>query len=197
MKKLTAVMAMLLCTAGGLMAFSGQYVSVKGAYEASKQEYSEGARSINIFDAKGPALGLSYGAYFGESLRAEINYNYKDLKDTKTLANTGIPFDSGSTIKTAQHTFLANVFYYPFGRIIISPFVGAGAGYGIVKDKTYGLPTKGNFAYAVYLGADYPLTEKFAIDLTASYNAILNPYDYPGYKNINNFGGGLGLRYSF
>lgn len=106
----------------------------------------------------------------------------------------GLPINLRESLK--QHTVLINAYYHPFSDWIVSPYLGAGAGWGWSKYKMgydLGNISQNNFAYAFYLGADYKLTERLALDLSFTYNSILS--DHSRLKDIYSYGGALALRY--
>jgi outer membrane protein W len=200
MKKLITIAAMLF-SAAQLFALSNPYVAIKGGYENSRQKYVYDHIGGDMFKARGYIAGAGAGAYLSERLRVELSYAHKNLNDKIWCRDESKkPVGGGCKGAIVQYGFFISAFYYLFQKTLITPFVGAGMGYGIVAGKGFYdyLPTKGNFAYVFYLGADYSMSNKLVVELAFNHNAILNPYDFPvKTTTIDNFGGLLGLRYSF
>ncbi len=155
--------------------------------------------SSSLFKGNGYNLGLALGNQFSDRFRGEISYSFIktnassdfDVRDISGLLGTVLP------PKVKQQIILLNGFYYPVKKMRINPFIGAGAGWGFLSKATYiDIKADGNnFAYALYLGVDYDITEKISLDITGNYTSILATSSYT--KDLYNFGGTLGIRYSF
>lgn len=200
MKKIVITVVALLFAIPAFCALN-PYLSIKGGYEYGFQKYkaNEWISSSKMYDADNAVFGLAAGHWFTDKLRAEIAYNYKfDNSLRKGLDARdmyGLPINLRESLK--QHTVLINAYYHPFSDWIVSPYLGAGAGWGWSKYKVTDLAllniSQNNFAYAFYLGADYKLTERLALDLSFTYNSILS--DHSRLKDIYSYGGALALRY--
>lgn len=200
MKKIVITVVALLFAIPTFCALN-PYLSIKGGYEYGYQKYkaNEWMSSSKMYDADNAVFGLAAGHWFTDKFRAEIAYNYKfdnslrkglDARDWE-----GFPINLRESLK--QHTILINAYYHPFSDWIVSPYLGAGAGWGWSKYKVKDFAllniSQNNFAYAFYLGADYKLTERLALDLSFTYNSILS--DHSRLKDIYSYGGALALRY--
>ncbi len=200
MKKIVITVVALLFAIPAFCALN-PYLSIKGGYEYGYQKYkaNEWISSSKMYDADNAVFGLAAGHWFTDKLRAEIAYNYKfdnslrkglDVRDIY-----GLPINLRESLK--QHTVLINAYYHPFSDWIVSPYLGAGAGWGWSKYKVTDLAllniSQNNFAYAFYLGADYKLCERLTLDLSFTYNSILS--DHSRMKDAYNYGGALALRY--
>lgn len=202
MKQLIAILAAVCFFAAAAPAHEYKnYIGVKGGYEWSKETYDSRSTIINniptyldggvVFSGKGITMGAFAGLYFNNRLRGEIAYHYKQLEDPESR---GIFLNSGhSSYDVYQHTFLANMFFYPLNKMTVTPFIGAGAGGALTKIENSDI--KGGFAYAFYIGADYDFYDEWTIDLTAAYTSTVRPYNDA--NNIHNFGISLGLRYNY
>lgn len=201
MKKIVITVVALLFAIPAFCALN-PYLSIKGGYEYGYQknkpmDFEGGSMSSSkIYEADNAVLGLAAGHWFTDKFRAEIAYNYKfDNSLRGQLDWEGIPVPSPRE-SLKQHTVLINAYYHPFSDWIVSPYLGAGAGWGWSKYKMgydLGKLSQNNFAYAFYLGADYKLTESLALDLSFTYNSILS--DHSRLKDIYSYGGALALRY--
>lgn len=197
----------ILCLSIPVFAEVNLYIAVRGGYEKSKQktnyesfwaEYGEpGITNIgggSLFDDTA-VLGIFAIGTDINQFRLEIAYSYKLIKEGMSVLNgEGIPQDYlNYNDKIKQQTLLANLFYYPLHTMAINPFIGAGAGLGTLK--IYDFDTKYKFAYALYIGADYTFAKHFTLELMGTYNSIISPYSNA--KDVQNFGGSLGVRYNF
>ncbi len=192
----------ILCFSIPVFAEINPYIAVRGGYEKSREKlgnatledlgyYGNEPFAIldgYLFNDNALTASIAIGTEINK-LRIEAAYSFKKIDD-------GI--DSGLAVGTGyesvkQHTIMANLFYYPLEKMIINPFVGGGAGVGIIKSWTF--DTKVNFAYALYIGADYTFAKHFTLELMGTYNSIISPYSNA--KDVQNFGGSLGVRYNF
>jgi opacity protein-like surface antigen len=198
MKKI-ALAACVLFVSLSAFAQLNPYVAIRGGYEKTKEDaVLTGAPqrlTYTLFDTNIPTFTLALGAELSEMWRSEVAYTYKtkktDIIDRRD--SMGLPTPPQKE-RLTQQTILANLFFYPFKDMQVKPFVGAGLGLGIVDMEYFG--SDSNFAYAIYLGADYKFLEHWAVELMATYNSILSPYG-GGSKDVYNFGGTIGLRYNF
>lgn len=153
-----------------------------------------------IFSGSGYNAGLEIGNNFSDRFRGGLSYSFiktSASSDLDVRDSYGIPISSSASVpEVHQHIILLNGFYYPLKKAKINPFAGAGAGWGFLNNTgDYYTDKNNNFAYALYLGVDYDITEKISLDITGNYTSILAPTSHT--KDLYNFGGTLGVRYSF
>lgn len=206
MKKIVITVVALLFAIPAFCALN-PYLSIKGGYEYSYQknklhgDIDESIAEVydKFYEADEAVFGLAAGHWFTDKFRAEIAYNYKFDNTLRTESSfrdeEGLPIPAPRE-SLKQHTVLINAYYHPFSDWIVSPYVGAGAGWGWSKYEMPAYDVKlnqNNFAYAFYLGADYKLTRRLTLDFSFTYNSILS--DHSSLKDMHNYGGALALRY--
>jgi opacity protein-like surface antigen len=108
-------------------------------------------------------LGGGIGYRYNENLRAEFRVDWAGLYDTRRSAD-----DVNIT------TALINGYYDFAISETLTPYVGAGAGYGVVD--TFGFDGSG-FAYALMMGADVKLMDKVSLDLGYRLRGIVSSKD--------------------
>ncbi|WP_424244348.1 opacity protein-like surface antigen [Elusimicrobium posterum] len=206
------ITSFILCFSLSAFAEINPYISIRAGYEKTKEKASNdewhisgdsgqwfseaaGGGNLTIFDEGAITGNLAIGAKMNKYFRTEISYTYKKLHnmDIDMRDGQGIPNPGKEDMKITQQTILANLFLYPLNEMIINPFVGAGAGIGILGFKHF--DTETNFAYALYIGADYTFAKHWSVEVMGTYNSILAPYSNA--NDIQNFGGSLGVRYNF
>ncbi len=148
--------------------------------------------SVSAKEQFRPSYGFiaSAGYGFGNGFRAELDFDY--LRDTAHRADFNYsviaPFRNPNTgsgslsITGGQYTYgpMANLIYDLPVAYIVSPYIGAGAGYQWVKvnsditapgffpgTKVGG--TRGSFAYDVIAGLSYPVPSVPGLAVTAEY----------------------------
>jgi opacity protein-like surface antigen len=194
MKKL-ALLLCLFCLP--LIASAGMSPYIKGNIGYNYMDF-DAKGGYTIFSGSGYNAGLEIGNNFSDKFRGGLSYSFiktSASSDLDARDSYGIPC-SISVPEVQQHIILLNGFYYPLKKAKINPFVGAGAGWGFLNNTgDYYTDKNNNFAYALYLGVDYDITERISFDITGNYTSILAPISQT--KDIYNLGGTLGIRYKF
>jgi opacity protein-like surface antigen len=212
MKKVIAAVCFTMLS---LSAFAGVNPYVKGNIGYNYMNYKADFDSVTIVRGSSLGLGGAIGNKFSDKFRAEFAYAFTevDVEKEVTVYAYDPSFDcrdefgisgpnhycaigkgiSGSKIK--QHLFMLNGFYYPLEEKAINPFIGAGMGWGFLKKVSFGSDSANNFAYALYVGADYNISPKLTLEISGNYTSMVSPISDT--KDIYNFGANVGIRYSF
>lgn len=195
--------------------FAGLNPYIKGNIGYNYMNYEADFDNVTIVSGGNLGIGGAVGNKFSDKFRAELAYSFTEVDVEKEVAiyaydpnfdcrdDLGIPQNphycaigkgiSGSKIK--QHLFMLNGFYYPLEEQPIKPFVGAGFGWGFLKKISFDGNSTNNFAYALYLGADYNITSKLVLEISGNYTSMLSPISNT--KDVYNFGANVGIRYNF
>lgn len=194
MKKII-ITSFMLCIALSAFAEINPYIAIRGGYEKTKEKIDiQGSGNETLFNEGIPNATIAIGSNLGDKFRTELAYTYKQFKKDifDNRDSSGIPF-TPTKEKVTQQTILANLFYYPLKELPINPFVGVGAGLGMIN-MDYA-SNESQFTYALYIGADYTFARHWTVEIMGTYNSILAPYSNA--DDIQNFGGNIGVRYSF
>jgi OOP family OmpA-OmpF porin len=163
---------------------TGVYVGAGAGYNLMQDETLKGASPSNVVTQGGFVGAGSLGYGLGNGLRVELEGSYRDNKLSK-VGSTGA---FGMHGEEQKPSVFANVLYdfdaSGLGLGSISPYVGAGAGYGwsIWKNVSVYSPagsnpaltfhtnaTQGDFAYQGILGAAFPIAGIPGLAVTAEY----------------------------
>ncbi len=114
------------------------------------------------------ALGGGIGYQYSDNLRADIRADWAGLDGDGHLT-----------------TVLGNLYFDIPLDGALTPYLGAGAGYGWASGNDEG------FAFALMAGVDFALTDRLSADLGYRYRQVLDGDDPHDHQVL------LGLRYSF
>jgi outer membrane protein OmpA-like peptidoglycan-associated protein len=145
--------------------------------------------NIGITPQTGWAAGGHIGYDFvGPRVEVEGVYRQNQLNGTpfNGLANSG---------QIGQLGIMANLLYDFSPGAIITPYIGAGAGLGLVDSATSLGSTQ--FAYQGILGIGWNVDSNFRVDLDGRYYGTTNPNVNGSTWSNNNFSVMLGLTYKF
>ena len=146
------------------------YLALKGGYSRSDTDGSDYNRAM---------LGFAVGAYAMPQVRAELEVMFNErIRDNSVFGSY------------SQDTagFLANL-YYDFGTGKVRPYVGAGFGFSVFKDKASGVvrglfgrygyieksETELGFAGALHAGVSAELSRSVALDAGVRYTYMYRP----------------------
>lgn len=165
------------------------YIGIHGGgMIVNDSDVSAPAGSGNLEFDPGFAVGGIFGYKLGAGVRFEGEYTYRRATVDDGCANgTCLSAVATGDAHVSAHAIMANVFYEPrFGNWL--PYVGGGAGIGIVSAEAegtvFGIPgtideSDAVFAYQVGGGIGYALTENHMFSLGYRYWATLDP-DFGG-----------------
>jgi len=91
--------------------------------------------------------------------------------------------------ETRGATYMANFYMDWLGDYRISPYFGAGLGFGHFGNARHGMDTRG-VAFGTYIGLTFRMAKRLSADVGANIRPILG-------SDLTIFGGSLGLRYNF
>jgi len=124
--------------------------------------------------------GLGLGINFGDKVRSDITWS-RHLQPELSSEN----FNSKVARKPLVDAYFFNLYYETDIKIsLLNPYVGAGAGVAVVKDKlsyvttnrntiesgSYPINRKNNFAYKFTVGSAFDLNERVKFDLSYNYH---------------------------
>jgi opacity protein-like surface antigen len=124
-------------------------------------------------------VGGGVGYQYNDYLRADLRVDWTGLFDTTKSADD-------MTVTTA----LANMYFDIPTDTMVTPYVGAGAGYG--WGTVDGGEDKDGFAYALMAGADVSVTDSVSIDVGYRFREVMSSGNDPMEHQIL-----AGLRYKF
>ena len=137
-------------------------------------------------------------AQMGWYLRGDIGWSWLDLEDGAVAVGGGIGYQYSDALRADvrvdwagldddEHftTVLGNMYLDIPLDTFITPYVGAGAGYGWAADDDEG------FAFALMAGAEMGLTDNLSADLGYRYRQILDGDDPSDHQFL------VGLRFKF
>ena len=168
------------------------YLALKGGYSRSDVDGTDYNRAM---------LGFAVGAYAMPQVRAELEVMFNErIRDgfflsSYTQDTTGV---------------LANV-YYDFDKGKIKPYIGAGLGFSVFKDKSSGVEcfyrrcyyverneTELGFAGALHAGVSAELSRSVALDAGVRYTYMYRPEtDLFDSYDSSVFSGLVSLRFNF
>lgn len=172
---------------------SRPYFALRGGYSRSDTDGSDYNRAM---------LGFAVGAYAMPQVRAELEVMFNErIRDNSVFGSY------------SQDTagFLANL-YYDFGTGKVRPYVGAGFGFSVFKDKASGVvrglfgrygyieksETELGFAGALHAGVSAELSRSVALDAGVRYTYMYRPEtDLFDSYDSSVFSGLVSLRFNF
>ena len=159
-------------------------LSLDGAGAEAARMLGVGSSGTLGFAGAGPVVLGSLGWGFGNGLRAELEFNYRQ-NDVDSVSVAGYPAHPVLSGSTSTHAVMANV-HYDIPRlgwrvgVPVTPYVGLGGGYawsaydrvqtrsGNDGSMTYGVD--GRFAYQAILGLAWDLSSVASgLSLTTEY----------------------------
>ncbi len=209
MKKLNLVAILCLLIVGLMVApakaeKSGMYLGVKLVDSIQSVWLEDSSESANTI---GGALFVGYDFYpkFDLPLRAELEYTLRsDFHSEFSAGNVSADY------KFNAQTLLANVYYDFHNSSAFTPYVGAGLGFGFLKESIdVNIGTLGaddsrsatTFAWQLGVGVAYAFNDNLSADLGYRYisygtsNGDIANSDVSSYASGHEFA--LGLRFSF
>jgi len=124
-------------------------------------------------------VGGGIGYQINENLRTDLRIDWAGFYDTTPTAD-----DMSVT------TALGNLYFDIPMDSVITPYIGAGAGYG--WGTIDGAPDKDGFAFALMVGASFSLTDNIEIDAGYRYRQVMSSGSDPKEHQLL-----TGLRYKF
>lgn len=137
-------------------------------------------------------------AEMGWYLRGDVGFSWLDIEDGAVAVGAGLGYQYSDTLRSDirvdwagldddEHftTVLGNMYFDIPLDTFITPYVGAGAGYGWAADDDEG------FAFALMAGAELGLTDNLSADLGYRYRQVLDGDDPSDHQFL------VGLRYKF
>ncbi len=216
-KVLLAATVLALPVAAQAQPVNGLYIA--GGAGANYRFPSTSAAGIKLKSEVG-AVGLaSIGWGFGNGLRAEVEGNFRQNDITRTTTRAGVASRNVGYLQS--YGPMVNVLYDINLGMAVTPYVGAGVGYGFNKVQDRGVngttsfgvnDTRGTLAYQGIVGVAYSLSSMVpGLSLTAEarYYGTLSPTIHTqtrtagvlgagSFKPSNdNISGLIGFRYAF
>lgn len=120
-----------------------------------------------------------------------------ELSVQKSKEYTG--YEGLEDIKSTIFSVLPSATYYFATDSKALPYIGAGAGYAVAKNKigNIGNEPTNFFVWKIKGGMSYMITKELAVDLGLSYNQLSTKFNYPNGINqkvlIKNFGANIGF----
>jgi OOP family OmpA-OmpF porin len=213
----SAMMALPMAAASA-QAVDGLYVGAGAGINYLQREnfkFSPGTTQGSARSNIGPAIVLSLGWGFGNGLRAEGEFSYRNNTGFNN-PQFGFPASFGGTEQKVGG--MANVLYDFVGVPVVQPYVGLGVGYQyVIEQNLHGAALggtafnsvnsgRGSFAYQAIRGAAYPIAAAPGLALTAEYRFM----GLVGNRSYSVVGGGsitstsdynhsllFGVRYAF
>lgn len=156
-----------VCAASAVQAQDGDfYVKVfGGASTLQENAFTLNGTGVPVSFDTGFVAGAAFGYAYGPvPLRAELEFSYR------TGDPSGLPAAVASGGDLASTSIMLNGFYMFETSTQISPYLGLGVGYATEIDfdldtpgRTQQFSDTGNFAYQVMLGAEYELSDRWAV----------------------------------
>jgi opacity protein-like surface antigen len=126
-----------------------------------------------------PVAGLGVGYRYTDNLRTDLRVDWAGLYDRRR-----------STDDVAIITATGNFYFDIPTGMEVTPYLGAGAGYGWYMVDSG--PDKDGFAYALMAGAEVALGERLSLDVGYRFRSILANGNDPMEHQVM-----IGLRYGF
>ena len=242
MKRHVLLAATLLATSAVLggqaraQPVTGLYVGASGGANFLQTERIEDVRVGGLtfpsrervsFDTGVVGVG-SFGYGFGNGLRVELEGNYRNNRFSGQDGFITSPsFSSSFGGREQKYGGMFNVLFdLDIGSRYVFPYIGGGAGYGLVNQRSTATTTsggvtsrttiddtEGSFAYQAMAGFSFPIPPVVGLSLTAEYRfyALAGERDFQSnttglgapvtarVRTSDNFNHGLmlGLRYAF
>ncbi len=137
-------------------------------------------------------------ADMGWYLRGDVGFSWLDLEDGAMAVGGGVGYQYSDTLRADVRvdwagfsndenftTVLGNMYFDIPLDTIITPYVGAGAGYGWAADDQSGL------AFALMAGAEVGLSDSISLDAGYRYRQIIDGDDPSDHQFL------VGLRFKF
>jgi OOP family OmpA-OmpF porin len=222
---LASAMMALPIAAANAQAIDGLYVAGGvGANFIQRESFKTGFPGLNrsgdMRSNVGPAVVLSLGWGFGNGLRAEVEFDYRQNNGFNNPQGFGTPASGGG--KEQKFGGMVNALYDFVGVVpFVQPYVGVGVGYQrVIEDNLHITPLtgpgitsgnngQGSFAYQAILGVALPINSMPGMAVTAEYRfmGLAGERSYPAtiagvrgnLTSTNDFNHSIlvGFRYAF
>jgi len=169
---------------------AGPYVTFGAGANIMQDETVKSVDGVSTPGAKldmgaGPVFVLGGGWGFGNGLRAELEFDFRNNKVNNLTGCAGCGSVSGTENKFGPMVNIA----YDFNLGPVVPYIGAGVGYQLVDDdlSTAGgslTSTKGQFAYQAIIGLGLPIAAAPGLTVDAEYRFM----GLAGTRNISSSG---------
>jgi len=170
---------------------AGPYVTVGAGANIMQDENLKSFGGVATPGAKvdfgtGPAFVLGGGWGFGNGLRAELEF---DFRNNKVNGSSGCAVCGGLSGTENKFGPMVNLAYDFNGLGPVVPYIGAGVGYQLVDDDLSGAAgaltgTKGAFAYQAIIGLGVPVTAAPGLTVDVEYRFM----GLAGSRNYNSSG---------
>lgn len=203
MKKLTVIVVLLVSFLGwGVSAECAEkiYVSVSGGvvYVDDSDATAEDINLDGEFSAdQGYVVAAAIGNKYKTGVRTEFEIAYRD-NDIDEVKVEGVKLNDVDGSASAL-SFMVNAFYDFMPTYVVSPFVGAGAGYASIKGDLDYLESGSAsvFAYQAAAGISINVHKNASIDVQYRYFATTDPEFDDIEAEYSTHNALLGLRYTF